>query len=256
MSNSFRKKINSVHFVIPVYNEANISLLLNQIDAYAEALETRYVTVVLIDDGSTLELEVSNDFRNIVVEVLRHEINQGPGAAFRTGFMHLPQDLGIDDYVVTMEGDSTSEISLINRMIGRLEEGDEGYDLILASPYMYGGSFESLSLYRRVLSSAANELTRVILDLRGLWTLSSFFRLYRGSSLIKLRDAYGNKIIESNGFEGVVEVLWKMKIQGFRISEIPSKVSQNARMGKSKMKILRTIRGYLRLWRASFREFK
>lgn len=256
MGSELQQEINSIHFVIPVYNEENVGELLSRIDAYVEQLKTSYVKVFLIDDGSEVPLEVSIGFTNIVVEVLRHKTNKGPGAAFRTGFMQLPQGLGKDDYVITMEGDGTSDISLITRMITRLEEGDREYELILASPYMYGGTFESLSFFRRVLSSAANELTRVILDLRGLWTLSSFYRLYRGSSLIRIRDVYGEKIIQSDGFEGVVELLWKMKLHGFHISEIPSIVSQSGRLGKSKMRILRTIRGYFRLWWASIKVTK
>ena len=253
MSDGSQKKIDSIYFVIPVFNETKVVELLNQINSFSGNLRMNSAKVLLIDDGSEIPIKISDAFNNISVEVVRHQTNKGPGAAFRTGFMRLPQDLGVDDYVVTMEGDCTSDISLLTKMVTRIDEGDEGYDLILASPYMYGGYFESVSLYRRVLSSAANEMTRLILDLSGLWTLSCFYRLHRGSSLIKLRAVYGDKMIESDGFEGVVELLWKMKLHGFRISEIPSKISHDARSGKSKMRIFRTIMGYFRLWLVSYR---
>lgn len=253
MFDRFQEKINSIYFVIPVFNETKVVELLDQINSFSGSLKPNSAKVLLIDDGSEFPIEISNEFSNIRVDVVRHQINSGPGAAFRTGIMQLPQDLGVDDYVVTMEGDCTSDLSMITKMATRINEGDEGYDLVLASPYMYGGSFESVSLYRRFLSSAANEMTRLILDLRGLWTLSCFYRLHRGSSLIRLRVVYGDKIIESDGFEGVVELLWKMKLHGFRISEIPSKISHDARSGKSKMRIFRTIMGYFRLWLVSYR---
>jgi dolichol-phosphate mannosyltransferase len=203
--------------------------------------------LLIIDDGSTdgtgetaAALAAGLDFT-----VLRHESRRGPGRAFATGFAHLADHVSADDYVATMEGDNTSRLELLSSMFVRAREG---YDVILASPYLYGGAIEHTTTWRVVLSRIANVFVKEVLGLSGIATVSSFYRLYRGSVIVNLQRCYGPGIVERAGFECMVELLLKMVYTRTTISEVPMTLDTSLRAGKSKMKVLKTIWGYLRLW--------
>jgi dolichol-phosphate mannosyltransferase len=81
--------------------------------------------------------------------------------------------------------------------------------------------------------------------------MSSFFRLYRGPIILKLQERYGAEIVETSGFECMIELLAKLIRVGATISEVAMPLDGSQRIGKSKMKILRTIGGYLRVFQIS-----
>jgi dolichol-phosphate mannosyltransferase len=90
------------------------------------------------------------------------------------------------------------------------------------------------------------------LGLEGLATLSSFYRVYQVSALQALVDRHGEGFITTDGFECMVEILYRAARLGLRISEVPMVLDGTLRAGKSKMRVLRTSLAYLRLaWRAS-----
>ena len=237
-----------LYVIAPVYNESeNIPALMRNWVRLSGGLADSRITFVLVDDGSTdgTVETIEAERQNLDVLVLRHGENRGPGYAFGTAFAHLAGDLKPDDILVTMEGDNTSRIGTLLRMLDRCRRED--LDFVLASPYAYGGGFMRTSLWRRFLSHGANGTLRGIIGMHGIHTMSSFFRVCRGRAIQSLQANYDNRIIESAGFEGMVEMLKKIMILGLSVSEVPMWLNSQSRVGKSKMKILRTIFGYLRL---------
>lgn len=87
-----------IHVVIPAYNVADrIGAVLKAIPDYVDA-------VTVVDDGSrdgTVEIAVAVSERRL--RVLRHDANQGVGAAMVTGFRDALLDG--DGIVVKMDGD-------------------------------------------------------------------------------------------------------------------------------------------------------
>jgi dolichol-phosphate mannosyltransferase len=243
--------MSKLYILIPVLNEAgNILRLVKDLSIVSAELQSKFdVHVLLIDDGSrdntsALAKEAAQS-AGLQLTVLHHETNQGPGRAFATGFCHLASLLAESDLVLTMEGDNTSRLELVKQMLLRLTEG---FDVIFASPYMYGGKIVNTSMYRIFLSSVANLFIKELLGIHGILTVSSFFRLYRAPTLKKLQASYGPGIVERSGFECMVEMTMKMIILQITISEVPMVLDTHARVGKSRMKILKTIRGYIGLW--------
>ena len=235
--------------VIPVFNEAlNIPTLFNAFLKLREELKDRFsLQFILVDDGSndeTVEM-VKQEARDLDLVVLSHEKNIGPGAAFATGFTYLAQHLEEQDWVITMEGDNTSRYELIKQMLTRSQEG---FDIVLASPYMYGGGFTQTSFFRKLLSSGANLVVKDLLGIQGILTASSFFRLYRAKALLKMQRVFGPGIVERTGFESMVEMVMKIVMLRMPLSEVAMELDSSLRKGKSKMKFLRTIKGYLALW--------
>jgi dolichol-phosphate mannosyltransferase len=239
-----------VFVVVPILNEeANLPRFLHDLGSLARASEAmgRKLRLLAIDDGSsdrsTAVLESATPGFDVVV--LRHDHNRGPGAAFATAFAYLAESLAEPDLVFTIEGDNTSRVDTALQMLTRL---GEGYDVVLASPYAYGGGIENTSILRTLLSHGANGFMRGMVGVHGIHTMSSFFRLYRSSAIQRLQHIFGPGILERTGFEAMVELLMKMVILKMRISEVEMRLDTSLRIGRSKMKILRTVRGYLALF--------
>ena len=211
-----------LYVVIPVFNEsANIDRLCRGLKDIKSLLdhefETRYV---IVNDGSTDDTvpRFQGNALGDSLVILNHEVKQGPGAAFGTSFAYLGDMLEDNDWVLTMEGDNTSQLELLHSM---LEKAPQGAEVILASPYSPGGKMSHVALHRLFLSHAANILARCILGLWGIHTLSSFYRLYNGHILKKLQSHYGVRIIKPSGFECAVEILIKLSKINARIVEVP-----------------------------------
>lgn len=236
--------------VIPAYNEeANIPILLLKLQrAFAE--NGFDYTVLVVNDGSTdRTAEIVADFAGqMPVRLLNHEMNQGAGRAFRTGFAAALQlSRSDDDLVVTMEADNTSDLAILRRMI---EQAASGYDLVLASCYAPGGGIQGTTAWRVFLSGAANLLLRLRYGLHGIHTYSSFYRVYRAGALRMAYEVYGDELITEPGFVCAVELLVKMSRLPLHIGEVPMVLQCDFRRGKSKMRIWRTIRGYMRfIWK-------
>jgi dolichol-phosphate mannosyltransferase len=244
---------NALYFLIPAFNEAaNVGRLLDSIaDRAADfgpLAGCSALHVFLVDDGSTdgTAEAAAGHPTPVGVTVLRHAANRGPGAAFATAFAALNPRLREGDRVFTLEGDNTSRLDCARRMLVRLKEG---YDAVLASPFAYGGGFQETTFFRLVLSHGANGFLKAGLGIRGIHTMSSFFRVYTGGLLLRLGKSFGPGIVERAGFECMAEMLLKMTALGARVSEVEMLLDSSLRLGKSKMKILRTIRGYLALLR-------
>lgn len=235
--------------VVPVYNEApNIATLFDAFASLKREFSDQFlVSFILVDDGSmddTVSL-ANSAAGGLDLQVLVHENNMGPGAAFSTAFASLFGRLEPSDWVITMEGDNTSRHELVRQMLIRTQEG---FDVVLASPYMYGGGFTQTSFIRKLLSSGANLVVKDLLGIQGILTVSSFFRLYSGSALLQMQRVFGQRILERSGFESMVEMLMKLIMLQLSISEIAMQLDSSRRKGKSKMKLTRTIIGYFSLW--------
>jgi dolichol-phosphate mannosyltransferase len=235
-------------FIIPAYNEAeNLPLLLKNLSSRLEEEGYPY-TIIIIDDGSADATEsVLKKFNTFLpLRVIRNNGNLGVGEVFRRGFKEALSMASPDDILITKEADNTSDINILPDMIKEIEGGS---DVVLASCYASEGKIIGTSLYRRLLSGGANMLLRNFFPIDGVNTYSSFYRGYRAEIIFKASSVYGPRLIEENGFACMVELLIKLNRLKARITEVPLILYFKARKGKSKMKVLSTIRGYFRVIR-------
>ena len=87
-----------IHVVVPAFNEAgNIAAMLGPVRERLEPLAVRH-RIVVVDDGSTdgtaRGLRARPPPPGCPWRSSRHGANRGPGAAFRTGFLHVLRDGG------------------------------------------------------------------------------------------------------------------------------------------------------------------
>lgn len=240
-----------VFVITPVLNEAgNLPEL---IKGWREiALHPDYdFEFVLIDDGSTDETSeaATRLAKGLNFHLIRHEINKGPGMAFASGFSFLHGKISDNEIVVTIEGDNTSRTDTLFLLLGRIVR--ENADVAFASPYAYGGGFQNTNSFRILLSHGASFMTKVFLNIHGIHTFTSFFRAYKGEVISNLQKKYGPGILECPGFECMVELLKKITLHCYSISEVPMKLDTSKRVGKSKMKVFKTVRGYFKVFMIS-----
>ena len=233
-----------LYVVIPAFNEQeNVAQLFADLERRPE-LAARANSIVIVDDGSSdlTPLLVSGYDGPLPIELLRFDQNQGPGAAFRAGFEHALEHAPDDAYVVTLEADGTGDLEALPRM---LAAAADGADVVLADWKM-----ENVSAHRRLCSTAAGFVVRHALGIDAK-TVSSFFRVYRVSTLRAAFDRYGDNLIRESGFACKAEILAKLASMGARIVEEPVALDWSRRNGDSKMPVMKTMLAY---WRMLFRE--
>jgi glycosyltransferase involved in cell wall biosynthesis len=231
-------------FVVPAHNEQeNLPRLLADLEA-RPGLFPPQSRLIVVDDGSldaTAELVEAYE-GPLPVELVRLEQNQGPGAAFRAGFAAALRSSAGEALVVTLEADTTCDLDALPEM---LERAAAGAELVLASVHG-GGHMHNVSTFRRVLSHCASAVMRTTLGVQAR-TVSSFFRVYRASTLRIARAHYGDMLIREPGFACKAELLAKLASLGARVEEVPVDVDGAKRVGKSNMRVLPTMLAYSRL---------
>jgi dolichol-phosphate mannosyltransferase len=227
--------------ITPVLNEApNMEDLVSGWRQLCSELSEFNFKFLLIDDGSTdgTAAVARNLSTGLDLTVITHQKNMGPGYAFGSGFENLYSKLNPEDIVVTIEGDNTSRLDTLKIMLGRIV--GENVEVALASVHAYGGGIQNTNSFKVFLSHMSSAMTKLSLNIRGIHTFTSFFRAYKGHVILKLQQKYGPRIIEFRGFECMIELLKKITIFRFTITEVPMNLDTSLRKGKSKLKIIRT----------------
>jgi dolichol-phosphate mannosyltransferase len=231
-----------IYFLIPTFNEeTNIEKLYLTLSKVLTDYPKFYV---LSDDGSKdLTIKTIKEFfKNEQFIILGDGNNRGPGAAFNIGFEWiLNHSTNINDRIITLEADNTSDTNMLSKM---LKISELGFDLVLASVYAQGGGFSKTSFFRKFVSTVANILMRFFFDLKIL-TTSSFYRIYKVETVKQIKKQY-EKIIVEPGFISALEILIKAIRINASIIEVPIVLYSEERKGKSKMKIIKTSLNYFK----------
>lgn len=232
--------------VLPAYDEAgNIGGLLDKI---ADALEEARLLyeIIIVDDGSSdgTAAVIERYHEDVPVTLHRHEMNQGLGATIRDGLYLASKTAGDRDIVVTMDADETHTPGLMLRMVRMVREG---CDVVIASRYQPGARVMGVSLFRRLLSFGASVLFRVFFPTRGVRDFTCGYRAYRGSVLHQAIETYGDELVECSGFQCMIDILLKLRQLDVVFGEVPLILRYDLKQGRSKMRVLRTIRDSLHL---------
>jgi len=231
-----------IRLIIPAYNEGkNLPTVVPDI---ARALGNEQYELVVVNDGSADNtLAVANELaQRYPVTVLDHGVNRGVAEAFRTGLTHVIKKADPSDVVIIMEGDGTSSVELLPRLIERIKEGA---DIVIASRYQRGGRYLHFPLKRLILSRGANIVFRLLFPIRGVRDYSIFYRAYRAGSLQQALARHGAEFIVVKTFFANIEILFKTRPYTKRIEEIPLVYDYGKKKGKSGMKIGKNLRSYM-----------
>ena len=231
-----------VSVVVPCYNEqpsirnlsARLRELLSQVP-HRYALE-----LVFVDDGSsdaTLQM-LHEEFGSWTdVQIVQHRCNRGLIAALLTGFQ-----VARGKWIACLDADCTYHPSVLVSMLAKMEDG---FQVVTASPYHRLGKVENVAAWRIAISKIASLLYRSLFR-SNLSCYTCCVRVYDASSVRNCK-------IDSTGFVGVTELLWRLDTQGARIAEVPA-ILQRRVTGVSKMRTVRTACKHLRLLTSIFME--
>jgi dolichol-phosphate mannosyltransferase len=228
--------------VIPTYNECeNIQWLVSEILALDPP-----VGVIVVDDNSP---DGTGDLADTLaaehpaqVQVIHRPAKLGLGTAHIAGFkLALSQGT---DRVLSMDADFSHHPRYIPALLAQSQEAH----LTIGSRYVRGGGTRFCSWKRRALSLGANIFAKSMLGLPAR-DCTAGFRCYHREVLlsINLDDIF------SNGYSFLIEMIYRTKRQGWRVSEVPI-IFEDRRHGVSKIsrrEILAAMNTVLRLafWR-------
>ena len=189
--------------VIPCYNEKNnIREIVKRVkDSSVDNLE-----IIIVDDMSKdgtrdiLETEIKSQ----VSKVVFHEVNQGKGAALRTGFKHATGDI-----VIIQDADLEYDPNDYKKVIQPIIEGK--------SDVVYGSRFLGKKRKGYFLNIVAN------------WFLTSLSNLFTHQKITDMetcykafkRDLIQSIDIEENRFGFEPEITAKVSKLGVKIIEVP-----------------------------------
>lgn len=227
--------------VLPMYNEEKSIALLQR-----ETREDRVFDVIIaVDDGSKDEtLRRLHEWKDSEprLSIVSYSPNRGLPGAITEGFVHA-LEYGAD-IIVTMDADASHPVSVAASMIDQVRKG---YDIVIASRHAEGASESGLSVWRMLLSWGASLLMRNIYRIKGLRDYSTNYRAYRASLIRQALAGSNGRLVEASDFSGVVELLLRLCSLNPKITEVPLDLHYDRKVSASKVRVLRTIRGYLRL---------
>jgi glycosyltransferase involved in cell wall biosynthesis len=234
-----RPRVPALSFFFPAHNEAeNIEAMvaeaLEALPALADDFE-----IIAVDDGSrdaTPQLADRLAAENERVRVVHHEVNQGYGAALRSGFRAARHEL-----VCFVDGDRQFRIADVGLLLDRLAEDDQpdvvvGYRLKRADPSI------------RLAYARAYRLALRIFYGLGVRDPDCACKLFRRAALADIR-------LESGGAFMSAELLIKLGQRGRRLVEtgVPHYPrTAGSASGANPKVVFRAVRDFwmlrLRLW--------
>jgi len=133
----------STSVIIPAYNEElRLGEFLETIQAFLEQKPNSINQLLIIDDGSTDKtVAIAQQYKKSipVIQVLKHEHNQGKGGAVKTGVMAAREE-----FIIFTDADGATPITELPKMKDALKEND----IAIGNRWMPGAKTERHSPLR------------------------------------------------------------------------------------------------------------
>ncbi len=201
-----------ISIVIPAFNEeATITNTIDEVENYlVNYPRCSWWEIIIVNDGSTDNtLSTLNSYqeKRTWLKVADLGVNTGRGAALRKG---LAKSQG--EIIVSLDADLSYAPYHINRMVTKLV--DEKADMVLASAYCKEGTVKNVPANRLFISKVGNKILSHMFG-EGLTVLTCIVRAYR-------KDFIQGLDLHSNNKDIHLEILYKSKILGAKILEVPA----------------------------------
>lgn len=203
--------INSLTVIVPAYNEGStISIILNKLQSSKSAFQLER-EIIVVNDCSTddtkqvVERYIQNDAK-VDIRLISHEVNQGKGAAIRTGIKHATGDC-----VIIQDADLEYDPDEFDRLLKPIMAGMA--DVVYGSRFMGGSAHRVLffwhSIGNKMLTTLSNAFTNM-----NLTDMETCYKMFR-------RELIQAIPIKENRFGFEPEITAKIaRIPNIRIYEV------------------------------------
>lgn len=204
-----KKPTLTIAIILPAYNEGSVIYkVLREIPRHLTIRKTTYaIKTIVVNDGSA-----DNTAQQVAklshVHLINHIINQGAGAATRTGLAYA-QQLGCN-YAITMDSDGQHHIADVKKLATQITRNKA--DLIIGSRLIHT---KGMPWYRIFGNKLLNVVTFLLFGVSVTDSQSGL-------------KAFSQKAVEqiqyrSNNYAFCSEMIWQAKRAKLSISEIPIK---------------------------------
>jgi len=192
--------------IIPCYNEKKrISQTLSQIIEFLNPKNINY-EIITVDDGSGDDsFQIIQKFSN--VKIIKHEKNQGKGAAVKTGIIN-----STGEFILFTDADNSTPIEELEKFWRKRHD----YDILIGSRYLPESNIKiKQPWYRNVVTFLGNKMIRLILGLKYKDTQCGF-KLFKKNIA---KELFNMQTINRWGFD--IEILYLAKKKNYQVKEIP-----------------------------------
>lgn len=220
--------MNKLDIIIPVHNESEI--IVNLLLQFEKQINCNYKVIICYDFDDDFTPKVINQsfLDKSKIHIIKNK-SVGPNEAIKTGI-----DYSNAEIILVYMADDFLNISLINKMILKI---DEGYDLIIPSRFIKGGTFENKNLFKKIITVLGYSAMYYIAGIP-YRDCTNAFKMF-SSRIVK-------KIIfnSSKGFTYALELTIKTHHSKYKIIEMPAKW-EDLKGRKSKFKVFKWLPYYI-----------
>lgn len=202
--------------IVPAYNEAGrLPVTLIGIDRYLSNKNFSY-EIVVVNDGSTDNTaEIVRRFLPVIqnLKLIDNAINQGKGAAVRTGMLAANGDL-----CLFMDADNSTAISEIEKLLPYFSLDGSGYDydIVIGSRAVKGALMDPPQVFYKKIAGKFGNLFIQALLLWGTKDTQCGFKCFKREVARKI---FSLAKINRWGFDA--EILALAKASDYTIKEVP-----------------------------------
>ncbi len=225
--------MNKATVIIPTYNEkGNIEKTIQQVLENSKNIKNWDVYILVVDDNSpdgTAEIVKKISKKNPKVKLLLKKEKQGLGAAYLKGMDYAFFKMN-SDIVFEFDADLSHDPTKIPKFLKKI---DEGFDIVIGSRYIKGGSIPSnWGIHRKFLSVFGNFIIRTILLNFKIHDWTSGYRAITKDIYKKIKNQLDKD--QFHGYTFQVAFLNSALEKGAKVYEVPFHFKDRI-IGKSKI---------------------
>lgn len=201
-----------------------------------------------VDDGSRDESkqilhQLAEQYQDRI-QVISHPKNLGVPSALFSGFKSAADMASDEDVIISLEGDGTSDLSLLGPITDRLSAGS---DIVIASRYIPGGGWRGFPWDRKLVSRLGNAILCLLFPYPGITDFSIFYRGYQAKLVKKVLAKRGAEAFNGPHFSANAAFLLHCLKEHPAVDQVPNFYIYDLKRSITAFRVQDNVKGYVRL---------